>query len=388
MIRRGLLSLALILTGLCSSVVVHAEMVTTWDFTNGAQIDGWQIDGLDVRQGPDGLHIRGVGVMMRTVDATHRIDALNMIFAKANGSPAVFAWHRRTSPNNEFVQLGFGLNVGAPTNQEIPLHTITEWDPWSDVIGFKFETNDEIILSGVDFKGWTMAEKIGMAWTSFWNIDRVLAFSINFLWGPLTVFTPAENDVLYSTQPPMAWSAHRFSYAFLAIAAVLSAAYVFGRRLLGTHVPGRHGVLAFFTVFAVLWGIHDIRMGFEFVSNAYFEMRDYSFAEPGKKSFRNLLSFHDGLLRNMALFEAVPTYVVYAPDQSPMRKMAGYHTYPKSRPLFSDEPTIDQTLFYVFYDSTVSINEKQELVRDGVVVSKPGHVAKRINEYAYIFLVP
>jgi len=80
MIRRGLLTIAL---GLLLVPSAHAMMMTTWDFTNGKPIEGWQIEGLEVRQGPDGLHIRGLGVMMHTVDATHRIDNINLIFAKS-----------------------------------------------------------------------------------------------------------------------------------------------------------------------------------------------------------------------------------------------------------------------------------------------------------------
>jgi hypothetical protein len=388
MIRRGLLSLAVILGGILSSGVVHAAMVTTWDFTGGKPVEGWQIQGLDVRQGPDGLHIRGVGVMMHSVDATHRIDTISMIFARSVAGPSVLAWHRTNTPPNEFVQMPVALDTGSPYTVEIPLHTIPEWDPWSDVIGFKFETNDELVLSGIDLKGWTTAEKLGAAWQSFWKTDRILAFSINFLWGPLIAFTPPEVDGLYNTQPPMAWSAHRVSLAILLIAAILCAFWVLLRKWNRNPIPTRWAITAFFTVFAVLWGIHDIRMGYEFTKNAMDDLRSYSFAVPGKKSFRNLLGFHDGLFQNMDVLTKEKHYVIFAPDQSPMRKMAAYHTYPLSSPLSSDDPTLDAKVFYVFYDDKISINDKHELVRDGVVVSKPGHIAKQLNDRSYIFLVP
>ncbi len=362
-------------------------MLTTWDFTGGKTIEGWQIQGLDVRQGPDGLHIRGAGVMMHMVDATHRIDSVNLIFAKSVASPAVIAWHRSKSPSNEFVQLQLVLGNAGPVNHEVPLHGISEWDPWADVIGFKFETNEEIILSGVELKGWTMFEKLGFAWKSFWKIDQVLAFSINFLWGPLIAFTPQEITALYDTQPPSAWSAYRVILPILLFIGLLCLAYYLLERLQGRDAR-KKAVAIFFVVFAAFWVLGDLRMGYEFMSNSMKDLRTYGFAESGSKKFRNLLTFHDGLEENIKILTSVPTYVVYSPDGSPMRKMAGYRTYPKSRPTFDDESSMDATVFYVFYEPRVTINEKNELVRSGVVVSRPGHVASRIDDNAYIFVVP
>lgn len=388
MFRRGFLSLAILLGGLFSSSVAHAAMMTTWDFTNAAQVEGWQIDGLDVRQGPDGLHIRGNGVMMRSVDATHRIDAINVIFAKSLNIPGVFAWHRTNTPNNEFVQLSMPMTPGAPVTQELPLHTIPEWDPWADVIGFQFQTNEEIILTGMEFKGWSAWEKAGFAWQSFWKIDRTLAFTINFLWGPLTVFTPGEITTLYDAQPPRAWSAHRFSFGFLGLVILIIAGLWALKRFQGSHLSRKQMITAFFAACAVLWAVHDVRMGYELTHNWVQDLQQYTFAEPGTKKFRNLLTFHDGLFQNMDLFTSVQTYAVFAPDGSPLRKMAGYHTYPFSRPLTSDQSTIDATVFYVFYDDRVAINANNELQYNGVVASKPGHVAKKIDDRAFIFIVP
>lgn len=386
MFRRAFLG-GILTAAVLFAPAADAAMLTTWDFTGGKSIEGWQIDGLDVRQGPDGLHIRGTGVMMRLVDATHHIDAVNLVFARSVASPGVFAWHRQRAPGNEFMQLGINLSTGGPVNMEIPLHKIPEWDPWADIVGLRFETNEEIVLSGIEFKGWSMLEKLQHGWTSFWKIDQTLAFSINFLWGPLVAFTPQEIVTLYDTQPPSAWSAYRIILPILLIIGLLCLAYYVFERARGRSVRKRATTI-FFVAFAVFWVLGDLRMGYEFMHNYAKDLQTYGLAEPGSKKFRNLLSFHDGLEQNIDLLTSVDTYVVYAPDGSPMRKMAGYRTYPISRPAFDDEPSLEQSVFYVFYDSRVSVNEKNELVKNGVVVSRPGRVASRIDDNAYIFIVP
>lgn len=387
MIRHGLLGLAMILGGILSSPVAHAETSTTWNFMGGRTAEGWQFQGLQVTPAADGLHIRGNGVMIRPVDAVHAIETIDLSFARSVPTTMVLAWHRLNTPPQEFVQMAVPVQAGTAYKQSLPLYKIAEWDPWTDVIALQFQTNEEIVLSAVTLNDWSRWENIVTAWKSFWMKDRMLTFSINFLWGPLVVFTPPELETLYLTQPPNAWSGHRFSYAVLALTLLVLFGSWIMRRVDGRTFI-RKPVAAFFAVVAVLWAVHDVRMGYEFAANAVEDLQSFTFGEPGKRTFRNLLTFHDVLDRYTNELTAHPTYALFAPEPSPLRKMALYHTYPHSKPLPAEASTVDQKVFLVFHGGNFALNEKNELMHDGVVVSKPGSIVSQFDDDSFLFLVP
>jgi len=272
---------------------------------------------------------------------------------------------------------------------EIPLSNFPLWDPWTDIVGMRFAGTSDVVLQQVQLHGYSGPERLMTMVKSFFTLNEQFAYSINFIWGPILVDTPAGISHLYEGSPPMGWSVNRIFYGILLFTiAILLGWVVWSRMSHGTDVK-RRAFIIFCTVFAGLWILYDLRMNVE-VSNYFVQdFQRFILPELGKKELRSYKNFHDALEQSLPTLLTRTGYSVLAPEPSPFRKMAATRTYPDSNPLFTDEDQKNASAYFVFYRPDVQVLANGSLAQlKGEIVeilSASGTVKKFSNEsYLYI----
>ena len=162
------------------------------------------------------------------------------------------------------------FDVPAGLNSELVLtpSDFKQWNPWTTNIGFIFPAGSDLVLHSLRMYGLRFPERMVEALKSFWHLDEVRPYSINFLWGPLLTQNPFARAKMYNGYPPSAASATRVFYALigLCLAGILLTSVSRSNARKDSWIGG------LIVVFCVCWVLFDVRMGAEIVGYA---LHDY-----------------------------------------------------------------------------------------------------------------
>jgi hypothetical protein len=249
-------------------------------------------------------------------------------------------------------------------------------------------------LQTIQLQRWSLAEKIGEAWHSFWTFDNYRPYSINFLWGPLFTSNPVGRSQLFTTLPPKGWSANRLFLTILGVVALLLFLHWWliakrGQRpLLRTLPAGISGHLVlFFMVFAALWLVLDLRMGMEFLRYVKTDYTAYIAKPAGEKLFRDHRNFEDVMQQSLPVLQQQPRYLFLGPSQTPFLARMRYFTFP-SVPVEEGQNEQDVHTILVFERPDIAMDSQNRLTQDGQVMTSPGKILQRFSDQSFLFQLP
>lgn len=379
---------------LCASYIaaaaesaVPARWRTVWDFRTGRVSGGvWHVSGLtSVHPGPKGLEILSstTGKIARIVDNHHPIHAVRITMRSKLPMQVALRWHRNDTDIDAFSQLPFNIKgKGEDEVMDLDLSYYPLWDPETDRIGLVFPTGTDLTLVTMELFGWNAFDRMMEAVQSFWTFDRLMPYTINYLWGPRLTFNAIGRLHLFEQQPPRAWSGNRVLYAFFSFVVIVLVVGMALRR-----ISRMQSVSAMLICFAMLWLAFDLRMGLEILSYVQKDAQTYSMREPGERVLRNFGNFHQMLSASAALLENESAYAFLAPEETPFLSQMRYFTYP-AIPLSLEETTDNLKVWIVYDRPDIAINDQGALTMDDRVISLPGKILKRFDHASFLFRVP
>ncbi len=362
----------------------YALQQTIWNFQNGNLPGAWRISGLDIPEGTmEGLHIQASaqdGSMITEFALPHTTEVIQLTLASGVNMEAKFLWHARGTPDGALVELPFTIPASA-TWQKIDLNVdaYPQWDRRADLIGFTFPKGADLLFGEMRFVQWNVLEKAMEIGRSFWTFDKLSAFSINFLWGPVITFNPVATVELFTTLPPRGRSGMWIFY----IALALCAAGILGYQM-WTEKKQVLFLPLFFLCFAALWIVFDIRMGLELLSYAKNDYDTYLSQPTGEKKFRAYLNFNDVMEQSLPFLIDQKEFAFLTTRATPVVAMVRYFTLP-AVPTDPGEPREDLKTWLIFHRDDVTVGTDGRLMVAGVAWSKPGKIVKQFDETTFLF---
>lgn len=382
------LRLPLILIGLLIPITTMAKQETVWDF-RGSQLPGeWQLAGLDVPETTaEGLHLTASkedGTVISALKLPHAIHSISLVFITGIGTEAQFGWHRSDMEPGLFTQLPFTIPA-SPVEQRIDLNfdTVREWDARVDQIGVTLPKGADLYLREIRFTRWSLMERVTSAWKSFWTFDKLGAISINFVWGPVMVFSPTAVGHVFDKMPPEGRSGMWVGYLLLIVAAVIAGTRELWKNTLPRlRVPG--ALILFFLLFAGIWAVFDVRMGLEMLGYARHDYETYLSPPPGERAFRTFLNFNDAVDRTMPYVKGAESLALLTTRETPIRDMLRYFVFP-TEVIEAQGPDIDQRFWFVFHRSDAAVDAKGRLTVGGVPWTASGGILKQFDSTSFLF---
>lgn len=328
-------------------------------------------EGMYVRTDTDGfIQLPAPGV---------RADVLAMTVTNVDTPELGLIWRTPDLAPQEYYQAKIALPTGTDEETILALNEVPEWDPNATTIALAFPAGAEVLVADMEWRSYSGLEKLWNGVVSFWRPDVFSMYSINFLWGPLIATTPEGRATLFDTLPPKAWSATRFMYGFLAVAAVAAGAWAWNKP------DRRRTFLTIVTiVFGATWILFDARMTQEIASYAAHDWSTYVLADPADRELRMHRKLYDTLETADELLGDDPSYVLVENDLGPYFANARYRLYP-AVPVTPEEPG-DATAWLVLGRPDIRVRSGGVLVRDdGTVLSPRGTVLREFGDYSFFY---
>lgn len=367
---------------------VAAKETTIWSF-EGEVIPGrWEVVRLtSTVRSPEGLRIETAreGHLTRPSELAHGIDAVSVTFRDVSRpTEAIFLWHIQGTQEGHLVQLPFLIEPQRdPQTIHLNVGYYSQWDEGADRIGLAFSSGAHVTLQRVELSRWNIPEKILEAWKSFWMFDEFRPYTINFVWGPLLATNPIARQYLFAKLPPQGMSVNWVFYAVLTLTG--------GALVLLWFLRGQGAVLrkryvaVFLSVFASLWLTYDLRMGLEFLGYFANDYRTYISQQPGsQRAFRERGTFYDFVDAALPHVTDRERYIFMTTHRWPFLGAIRYLTYPA---LPTDQTKVLEGIdtWVIFDRPDIALNEKQQLVMDGVILSPPGRKVLDFAPDSFLF---
>lgn len=352
----------------------HAKSTVEWDF-RGKIPARFEVRNLTPPiPTPEGLRIQTKtdGNLRTAIDFPFGIEAIVIELDSDVPTEALLLWHENGSPEDVFVQLPFIIDGTGEQTLEINVRKFAQWDSHTDELGIAFPAGTDVLLQKIAFHHWNILEKLREAFLGLWTFEHRRSHTINFVWGPLLVFSPIARQQLFNTLKPAAFSINWVIYATLFLSGTT---LFFLRRRIAKPLP------LFFVIFAILWVAYDVRMTTEFAWQA---TQDYALYMEGsgtetRKEFVQLQHIAKTL---PGLLGDAQEYVLLT-DNPRVRSYLRYEIYPRITRSASD--ISNERYWLVYKDSSISINTEQRLTRDGETLSSPGFVHETLADNIFLF---
>ncbi len=372
----------LLLSALLIPATAFAANVTVWDFTETQNVQGWINQGLDtITETPQGLQIstQNEGQFRRDVEPG-QYEALDIHYSSSAPVQMILLWQDPQTPDQA---TGIPLTLPPspiPSTVSVNLKGVDGWNANTTKIGFQFGAGTTLVLSKITLTRWNMLEHAWYAFLSPWKFDAVRAYTINFVWGPLIAFTPAEIDQMFWNIPPRTFSVNWYLYGILALALIIT---IYASHSAGTHDKHRWW-MRFFVLFFFLWIFYDIRMSAElasYVKTDYETFYTKSFAEQQYRDRGFFIQFIEAI---RPVVEKEKSFVFLPFQGYPYMGESRYLLYP-SNPLNPDAVQPDTTLWVVFNRPEVRMNETGQLTANGQVLSGTGAMVQEFAPGTFLF---
>ncbi len=333
---------------------------------------------------PDGLHLSSSGTgMLLTVVQFNALPQAGLLTTTSDEDLEVqFVWTVNAGGETSIYASPLAIARGDLVTTPIFLTDFPEWSGAVQQVGVQLAPGQSIVLNDVRFGRWNAAERVWYALRSFWTFDEYRPYSINFTWGPFLVGSAFAVDHVYTFTLPHGTSASFLAMIAVALAVAAIALYQFVA-VADPHLRLQRTVSQALVVCAVAWGIFDLRMGTEFLSWVWADAREYVFASPETRTFRDRGRFYDIAERASLLVADRESYVFFAPQPWPYFGNVRYLTYPS---IPSDQAVTDDT--WVVYDRPdLAVDDAtKQLTFNGTAVTHPGTLLLREGD-SFIFRV-
>ncbi len=378
-----------VLFALMLPVAVHAATVTDWSFLMGDVPGEWQVQRLSsILPGEFGTRVRTNtdGFMYREVTLAHAVDTLRLTVAAAAEVHAVLLWHTPDMPESDFIQMPFTIPASPAATTVVTLLPVryVQWSNSVDRIGIWFPAGSDVLLQDISLEGRGFFAQAWQGFLSFWRFDDFRLYSINFLWGPLIVLSPAARAELFQQLPPFGRSGAYALYV-LPVLALFPIIWMIVRR------KGQAAVLRAtawcLAAFMVSWIIFDLRMSVEMLSYAKDDWQHWVLPPLQEKTFRTYGSFDAVVLEVLPELQAEEKYAVFPEAYGAYMSHLRYLTYP-SLPMEENEDLSGIKLYFVYARPDIRVDAEQRLVNaSGKILTTPGDIVKQFAKGTFLFRV-
>ena len=371
-----------ILIGAFLPLSASAMEQTVVNFRDGQLQGSWAISGVDLPQSTaDGLQVTTTAdwSIVGTTELPHPTEVVSFTFTSPRPMEARLLWHQRGYPDGTYVQLPFVIPAGQSITTGVNVDAYAQWDRYADKVGFAVPAGASVILHDIRFTHWSPVEKTAEAWKAFWRFDKMGPYSINFLWGPVLTFNDIGTKELFTTMPPRGRSANWVFYAVIVLAGAGLALHWMRS---GKPAAGKY-VSAFLLCFAGLWVVYDVRMGLEFLSYAKNDYQTFLSMPVGSRTYRTYANFPDIVSLAEPFLKPKEQFVFLGPPNTPFIAEMRYFAYP-AMPVDPQGPS-DLHTWVVFDRADIALTSDGRLAAGETVLSKPGAIVKRLDEFSFIF---
>ncbi len=384
MFARSIISAVL----LCATVTAHAEEIIPWNFRGNMPRDAQTTpqttaeiteDGLRIATEADGYIVWGNGPMDGPTDV------ITIRAAAAKDTEGSVLWQEKGATPDQLIQAYFRIpGDGFMHDVHVIVSSYPQWNWQTDQFALAFPAGSDVIIEEIQFRHWTIYERITELWRSFWTFDSFRSYSINFLWGPLIATNSVLRTEMFESLPPLAWAIGRVLYPlFFAVAIVC---WIVGRMKRNGNV----GLGLFMIFFSFCWLVFDIRMGSEIMSYAITDIRAYVLADDDQKKLR---AFDSVYAKANALFPHIrehETFTLLSPVPSVYYPVFRYNAYPSV--IVPDPAGIDVPAWVVIDRPDLEVDDAGYLrvrgaVGTGSVIAGPGTVTATFNDQTFLFVV-
>lgn len=347
---------------------------------------------LSAQQSPEGFALATTtercSIFHATRDLRHPIETLSLTVLSPVGTDIIFLWHRRDAPHGNMVELPLVLLPDtAPQTIHLNLPRYPEWDPSTDRIGFALPKNSSFVLQTISFTRWSLWDKAIAALHSFWTFDTFRPYAINFLWGPVIGWNPIWQEQLFTSIPPVGWSASRVFLSLLLPIGVLCLFFC-SRQRFGFSAC-RSASIFFGTIFVGFWLLFDVRMGLELLSYVKTDWETFLLKPPSERHFRVFENFNAIAEESIPFLITSPQYGFVGPRGAPFGSLLRYFTYP-IRPVFPSDPEEQRErprYWLVAFRNDAWVGSRGELLLGDSLLAGPGTIVKQFGKDAFLFEV-
>ncbi len=352
---------------------------TFWDF-RGAPLPGMDVQKLTtVEATAEGLYVETqTDGFLQFPTLTRGADSLTLQATNARDAEAALIWRTPALNPGEYYQHNIVIPLGESKTVTVALNQIPEWEWSAPFVGLALPAGSRMLIETIEWRTYTVGEKLWNGVVSFWTPDTFRLYSINFLWGPLIGSTPEARMTLYETLPPSSWSATRLFYGAFALAAGVAGLLWWSKPEGGK----RRFLLILAFAGAALWIVFDARMTEEILSYVRDDWRSYVLAPADERTLRSHSNLYDIVYEAKELLGDDPRYVLVAQENTPFFSNLRYALYP-SVPVQPGEAGVSAYIVLARPDITV-VNGKI-MDKDGSLTAGSGSIVKRFDDASFFF---
>lgn len=335
---------------------------------------------ITMEQRPDGFVLttgNGTGMLLTSDQLTFLPDTLELHATSHNYTDIRFVWFYLEENADELAYVD--VTVGPKRNvSSLLISRSSAWHRGEKTFGIMMPPNTTILLHQMRFTRWNLVESLMSGIQSWFRVETLRPYAINFAWGPAIGWNPAELAELYDNTPPIATPAV-WIINWIIVLALLSlmlsrlSSMQFLQRIVT--VPRLLGLIA------ALWILVDLHQGSQFISWVLHDHATYISQTDTDRVFRDRGNFYDFAEKAAELVQDRETYIFMSEVPWPFLGNIRYITYP-SVPAF--RVGIDDT--WVIYDrAEISVSPNNELMFGTDIITEPGKVLYQAGEHTLVF---
>lgn len=364
---------------LLAAQTASAADAVTWDFVGSPR--GVVPHNLGTVQATEeGLYVEtATDGFLEFPPLTRRADSAMLRVTNARDTDIAILWRTADLQPGEYYQHTVALPRGEHVDVAIALHQMPEWTWSAPFVGIAFPAGTQLLLEEMEWRGYTLPERLWNGFLSFWTPDTFRLYSINFLWGPLVGASPEARATLFDAMPPRAWSATRVFYGAFALVLVVA----------GVAAKAKHGGLRRFLAVAAiagaaLWVLFDVRMTQEILRYVRDDWTSYVLATGDGKRLRTHSGLHGVLERLRDTVGEGERYALVTREGTPFFANVRYALYP-SVPVRQEEWDATIPVWIVLDAPEVTVRDGELVAGDGTVLASGGEVTERFDSSSFVY---
>jgi len=363
-----------------------AKQETVWDFMDGNIPGRWEVKGGIPAPVPtnEGLHIRTdrKGYMIRPTEITHPIDQIEITYLSLISVPIGMLFRSGDAKyDTPLLELPIGLKpTEEPQTIALDVLRYDNWDSATKDIGIALLPGTEFTLQEIRLTSFSLPEKLLQGILSFWESDEFKPYSINFLWGPYIVTTPAQRLHMFDTAPPDGMFGNMALLSLLGIVILVMLALQWRGKC-----SAKKSTRIILIFIAALWLIYDLRMGAELIGYARHDLKTYWGKPLLERTFRTHLHFQSFAEWAAPKLANADKYV-FLTSQEEFVDYMRYSTYPKL-PIQPKAADSSVGTWVIFADPDVMLSEEGRLTINDEPISPPGRVVDAYDNDSFVFEV-
>ena len=305
-------------------------------------------------------------------------ESVAFTYASPTGVSGVLFWHMPGQDAKEAYQIPLNLPAGNTVQTIVmDMSRIAEWSPKLDSFGFVMNPGEQLLLQRIEFSGPGLIDRIVYPLQSFFVFDEMHSYSINFLWGPMMVYSKDLVPKIFTEIPPYGDSWNAVFYGLILLF-VLAAWILRKKRLVAVVVIS-------------IWLLLDMRMSAEILSYAANDVSNWWSKPIQERTYRDRGGFTVFAQLLADTVQKDESYVLAASQAWPFVGTLRYETYPALPTFFTNDldaaDLSDKRLWAVYRRNDFAVNEEGQLTRNGEPLTEPGTVLLQYEAHSFLFRI-